>query len=93
MGATGGGSNKDPNIVELTFTFATGKALINQTICGIAGVSKLPWEYLWFEYAKTTATGDVKRKVRKLVGIHREKVFDAAEFSLLRIGTGSVPGT
>jgi hypothetical protein len=92
MGATGGGSNKDPDIIELTFNFATGIALTSETICGISGVSKLPWEYLWYEYSKTTATGDAKKKVKKLIAIHREKVFESGDFSLLGIGTGATPG-
>lgn len=90
LGASGGGSTKDPRYFEMTFNFATGRAISSATICGISGVSKLPWEWLWYEYEKQT--GENSKKIQKLIAIHRERVFDPGNFSLLGIGTGSTPG-
>ena len=92
LGASGGGSNRDPGIVEMTYNFATGLSLSNRTISGIAGVSKLPWEYLWYEYSKTEDS-EAKRKLRKLIAIHQEQVYEYASFGDLGIGTGPTPGT
>ncbi len=92
MGASGGGSTKDPGFFEMTFNFATGQALSGATICGISGVSKLPWEYLWYEYEKQNDSVEAK-KIKKLIAIHREGVYPAGNFALLGIGTGPTPGT
>jgi hypothetical protein len=92
LGASGGGSSKDPGFFELTFNFATGQTLSGETICGITGVSKLPHEYLWHEYEKQTDDAEPK-KIKKLIAIHRERVYYAGDFSLLGIGTGATPGT
>jgi hypothetical protein len=93
MGATGGGSNKDPDIIELTFNFATGRVLTNKTISGITGISKKPWEYLWFRYKPETYDVDgVKEKIMVAKSAHVEQVFESGDFSLLGIGTGATPG-
>jgi hypothetical protein len=91
LGASGGGSTKDPGFFELTFQFATGRSMVNETICGISGVYKLPWEYLWHEFEKQT-DDDAKKKIKKLIGIHRERVLYPGNFALLGIGTGVAPG-
>lgn len=89
-GATGGGSTKDPTMVVLTFHFVRSKSVTGITAGDITGIAKDGWQYLWYEYsAKADATA--KATARRPRAAHVERVYDSADFSLLGIGTASLP--
>jgi len=84
-GATGGYSNRNPDIVELTFNFTQSDDWTNITSGTITGISKKGWEYASFFYV-TTEHGDSHRKTKTLTQVDIDRVLDEADFSLLGIG-------
>lgn len=85
-GAAGGGSSKNPNLVEITYHFVRGVAISNQSYGDITGVDKAAWEYLWIEY-QTEEDSTANRAVERPLAAHVERVYDSGDFSLLGIGT------
>jgi hypothetical protein len=84
-GGIGSGSNKDPNLIEITFHFDQSDDVEGQTIGDIAGVAKAGWQYLWVQYRETddsTANDFARRPVAAYV----ERVYDATSFGPLGIG-------
>lgn len=87
-GATGGYSSEsdDDQNVQVTFNFEQQDTISNATYDTITGVTKVGWEYLWFEHAQEDDT-TAKRLKSKLIAVHREVLYDMADFSLLQIGS------
>jgi len=84
-GAQGSGSNKDPNIVEVTFHFTQSVDIVGTFYGDITGVNKGAWHYLWLEYAQEEDQ-DAKRNASRPIAVHVERIYNAAEFGLLLIG-------
>ena len=85
-GGSGGQSQKDPLILDVTFSFAYSRSATGLTIGDITGVAKTGWHYLWTEYA-TTDGGAAKRPAKKAKQVNVERVYEEGDFSLLGIGT------
>lgn len=87
-GASGGySSDADSDTeVQITFNFEQQDTISNATYDTITGVTKVGWEYLWFEHAQEDDT-TAKRLKSKLIAVHREVLYDMADFSLLQIGS------
>ncbi len=88
-GATGGQSSRDPNYAELTFRFTQQDSITNATVGEITGINVTGWQYWWAEY-ETVYDTIAKRNVRRPRCIHVERVYDAADLSLLGIGIGPI---
>ena len=91
-GAEGMQSSKSSNIVELTYSFASGQDVTGLTIGNCqAADGTLPqkgaWQYLWIEY-QTTADTTAKRRAKQPRTVHVEQVYYAQDFSQLGLGTG-----
>jgi hypothetical protein len=82
-GAVGGGSNKDPEIVEVTFHFAQQDDALNVTVGEMTEIDKHGWEYSHVLYL----TMEDKKNVKQPRAVYIDRVYDAADFSLLGIGT------
>lgn len=83
-GADGGKQSEDT--ARLQFTFETDEHVTNLTLGPITGIAKKAWDYLWVRYMDeidTTAKATTKRPLAAYV----EEVTEAADFSLLGIGT------
>lgn len=89
-GAVGGGSNADPTQVEMTYYFTRAKSVTGLTAGAVTGIAKSGWQYLWYEY-ESEADDTAKTTVEVVRAAHVERVYDAEDFSLLGIGTGSIP--
>lgn len=85
-GAQGGGSNKDPNLVEVTFHFVQQDDVDDVTVGDITGVDKDGWQYSWVEYA-LAEDSTAKKNASRPIAAHIERVYHTADFSLLGIGT------
>ena len=84
-GGKGSGSNKDPNLIEITYAFDQSDDVTGQTIGEISGVAKAGWEYLWVQYRETDDT-TAKDFARRPVAAYVERVYQPAAFSALGIG-------
>lgn len=87
-GATGSYSSDADSQFEFptTFQFEYQPSLSSVTYDQITGVTKVGWEYLWFEHAEEEDT-TAKRMKSKLIAVHREKLYETANFALLQIGS------
>ena len=88
-GARGGISKKSPALAEITFHFAAGEDVLDQTIGDITGIAKKAWEYLWVRYRKKEDTS-AHELVDRPRSVHVERVYDDADFANLGIGTGPI---
>ncbi len=84
-GAKGSASAKNPDLVEITFSFAASRDVTNQTIGDISGNAKKAWEYLWVRYGTVQDT-DAKKLVKRPTSVHVEQVYNSGDFSQLGIG-------
>jgi hypothetical protein len=89
-GAVGGGSNVDPTQVEMTFHFTRSISVTNLTAGDITGIAKAGWQYLWYEY-ETQVDTNAQMSTEVPLAAHVERVYNAVDFSLLGIGTASLP--
>lgn len=85
-GGQGSGSNRDPNLVEITFHFTRGLAISSATYGDITGVDKDAWEYLWFEYERQE-DATANKGVHRPFAAHVERTYEAADWSVLGIGS------
>ncbi len=84
-GGKGSGSNKNPTLIEITYSFDQSDDVTAQTIGDITGVAKAGWQYLWVQYRETDDT-DAKSFARRPVAAYVEKVYEATSFAALGIG-------
>jgi hypothetical protein len=87
-GATGAYSSDAESDTEtqVTFSFEQQDTITAATYDSISGVTKVGWEYLWFEHSQEDDS-TAKRLKSTLIAVHREKLYDLADFSLLQIGS------
>ena len=85
-GARGSQSAKNPDLVEMTFSFAASRDATALAVGEITGIAKKAWEYLWVRYG-TVEDAAAKRLVKRPTSVHIERVYDEADFSDLGIGT------
>lgn len=85
-GARGSASSKDPALIEITFSFEQSDDVQSQTIGDITGIEKPGWAYLWVRHTeqKDTTAG---RLVRRPEAVYVERVYYAANFNQLGIGS------
>jgi hypothetical protein len=88
LGATGSYSSEASTDKEtqLTFSFEQQDSITNVTYDAVTGVSKIGWEYIWFEHSQKD-DDTAKRLKSTLLAVHREKLYYTADFSLLQIGS------
>jgi hypothetical protein len=84
-GGKGSGSNKDPDLIEISYQFDQSDDVEAQTIGDITGVTKAGWQYLWVQYREHDDQ-DAKDFCRRPVAAYVEKVYYPAAFSALAIG-------
>lgn len=84
-GAKGSRSGKNPDLVEMTFSFAAGIHADNLVVGEINAISKKAWEYLWVRYG-TVDDYAAKKLVKRPTSVHIERVYDEANFADLLIG-------
>jgi len=84
-GAQGSGSNKNPDVVEVTFHFTQGIDVTGLSYGEISGVAKGAWQYLWVEYAQEEDSAANKNASRP-IAVHVGRIYDPADFGLLQIG-------
>ena len=85
LGAKGSQSAKNPDLVEMTFSFKAGAHAANLSIDGITVSSKKAWEYLWLRYGPTL-DGYAKKLIKRATSAHVERVYDEGDFGDLGIG-------
>jgi hypothetical protein len=84
-GGKGSASNKDPTLIEITYSFEQSDDVEGQTIGDITGVTKAGWQYLWVHYTEEhDSTADAL--ARRPDSAYVERVYDTANFTLLGIG-------
>jgi hypothetical protein len=86
MGAKGSQSAKNPDLVELTFSFSASVDAVNLTIGDVTSIAKKAWEYLWVRYGTVDDTA-AKKLVKRPTSVHIERVYDSGDFSQLGIGS------
>ena len=79
-GAKGSQSGKNPDLVELTYSFAAGLHAAALVVGDINGISKKAWEYLWVRYG-TVDDYNAKKLVKRPTSVHVERVYDGADFA------------
>lgn len=84
-GGKGSASNKDPNLIEITYAFDQSDDVTGQSIGNISGVSKTGWQYLWVQYRETDDSA-AKAFARRPCSVYVEKVYEASSFDNLGIG-------
>jgi hypothetical protein len=84
-GGKGSASTKDPELIEITFTFEQSDDVTMQTIGDITGIDKAGWEYLWVHYVEEDDS-EAHAYARRPDGVYIEKVYDATSFGPLGIG-------
>ena len=84
LGASG--SQRGDESWEITFRFAASPNVTGLVIGEITGINKKGWEYLWVRYKDAEDAG-AKCLVKKPASVHVERVYDAANFAGLGIGT------
>lgn len=88
-GASGGQSQKDPLILDVTFSFSYSRSVTGVTVGDITGVAKKGWEYLWVYYKVTEdAEGKTLKRIAQQASV--ERVYEEGDFSLLGIGTDAL---
>jgi hypothetical protein len=85
-GAQGGYSNKDPELVQLTFHFTQSDDVSNIVAGDLTVTSKPGWSYLWYLY-DTEKDATAGRLRAFPIAAYVEEVYQAADFELLGIGT------
>jgi hypothetical protein len=84
MGAQGSqGTHSDP---QLSHSFLHAENLTDQVIGAITGIAKAGHDYLWVVYEEDVDSG-AKRKIKKPIEVHVEKLYKPSSFSALGIGT------
>ena len=84
-GGKGSQSAKNPDLVEMTFSFAASRDASDLQVGDISGIAKTAWEYLWVRYGTVEDT-DAKKLVKRPTSVHVERVYDSGNFSELGIG-------
>jgi len=84
LGASG--STRGDDTWEITFRFAASPNVTGLVIGTITGINKKGWEYLWVRY-KDAEDSEAKCIVKVPASVHVERVYDAANFAGLGIGT------
>lgn len=84
-GAKGSQSAKNPDLVEMTFSFAASRDAAGLVVGDINGIAKKAWEYLWVRYGTIEDTY-AKKLVKRPTSVHIERVYDSGDFSQLGIG-------
>jgi len=80
------GSTRGDDTWEITFRFAASPNVTGLVVGSITGINKKGWEYMWVQYKDAEDTG-AKCIVKKPASVHVERVYDAANFAGLGIGT------
>lgn len=88
LGATGDYSSETENQFEtkITFHFEQTDSISNVAYDEVTGVTKVGWEYIWFEHAQEDDS-TANRLKSPLIAVHREKIYETANFGLLQIGS------
>lgn len=86
-GAVISASSQDPEQATGTYKFTQSDDSYDAMPAFKAGITKKGWEYIWAEFEKEEDEG-AKRIIQPPVAAHVERVYDAADFSILGIGTG-----
>lgn len=84
-GGKGSGSNKDPTLIEITYSFEQSDDVQSQAIGDISGVQKAGWQYLWVHYVEQHDS-NADAIARRPDAVYVERVYDAADFGALGIG-------
>ena len=88
-GASGGESQKDATICEITFNFSVSPSESGLEVGDITGITKSGWDYLWVRYE--TSDDDMAKKTTPApIQVEVDRVHLAFNFSLLGIGTGII---
>jgi len=88
LGATGDYSSNTEHQFEtrLTFHFEQQDSISDATYDEITGVTKVGWEYLWYEHGQED-DATANRLKSPLIAVHREVIYETANFGLLQIGS------
>jgi hypothetical protein len=86
-GATGGPSQQDPTLLEITFNFSVSPSETDLVVGDITGINKLGWDYLWVRY-ESTDDDTAKKTTPKPIQVEVDRVLTSFNFALLGIGTG-----
>lgn len=88
-GASGGPSQQNASLVEITFNFATSPSESGLVVGDITGINKIGWDYLWVRYRqKDNADGHTTSP--KPIQVEVDRVLTSFNFALLGIGTGII---
>ncbi len=85
-GGKGSQSAKNPDLVEMTFSFSASRDATDLQVGDIDSIAKKAWEYLWVRYGTVEDT-DAKKLVKRPTSVHVERVYDSGDFSQLGIGS------
>lgn len=69
---------------EFLYKFSASPNVYGVSLGSIGGIDKRGWEYLWVRYADDEDK-DAAAIVKKPIGVYVERVYDEADFTLLRI--------
>lgn len=85
-GATGDFTSSSPGTqeIQITYQFEQQDSVTNLQFDEVQNVTKVGWELLWFEHE---VDDDGDNQITRLVAVHRERLYDVADFSLLGIGS------
>lgn len=72
--------------VQIAYNFEHQPSLSNVTFGTVTGVYKTGHQYLWFEHEVQEDTTAYRAK-SPLIAVHRERLYDSANFGLLQIGS------
>jgi len=84
-GGKGSASSKDPNIIEITYSFDQSDDVQAQTVGDITSINKAGWQYLWVHYTEEHDT-TADALARRPDSVYVERVYDATSFTALGIG-------
>ncbi len=68
--------------VTITYEFGISKNATGLTVCGISGITKAGWDYLWVLYEDGTSNNVLVKKAR---AVYVERVYDAGDFLALNL--------
>ncbi len=85
-GGKGSASSRDPDLIEITYTFEQSDDVSGQQIGGISGVDKPGWAYLWIHYSEEHDTS-ANALAHRPDGVYVEQVYYPANFGALGIGS------
>jgi hypothetical protein len=83
------GSKTGTELWEVTFYFAAGPHLTNQTVGTITGIDKKAWEYLWIYYLDTNDNA-ANVLVKTPLFAYVEQVYLQGDFTTLAIPQGPI---